>query len=88
MGNDLSKDQKRGTPLNPSEGGSASVSPKREGDLPSEKPQEGDYRNIETSVNNPSYFDDDYEAKQEGEMSKEEAASEKENRTGRSSRNH
>jgi hypothetical protein len=84
MSNDLSKNQKRGTPLNPSERGGDSANPKREDSQQNEKPKEGEYRNIETSVNNPSYFDDDYEVKQENEISKEEARREKEIRAGRS----
>lgn len=88
MSNDLSKDQKRGTPLNPSERGSDSASPKRGGDQAGEEPKEGEYRNIETSVNNPSYYDDDYEVKQEGEISGEEARREKEIRTERSKQEH
>ena len=79
MSNELSKKQKRGTPLNPSEGGSDSANPKR-GDLQSkEEPKEGEYRNVETSVNNPSYFGDEYEAEQENEISREEARTENEN---------
>lgn len=79
MSKNLSQ-QKRGTPLNPSEGGSEANNPQKEREQPKQKPQEGDYRNVETSVNNPSYFDDDYEAKQEDEISKDEAGRAKENR--------
>jgi hypothetical protein len=40
--------------------------------------REGDYKNVETSVNNPSYFDDSYESKAEDEISEEKLKSEKE----------
>lgn len=39
----------------------------------------GQYRNVETAVNNPSYFGDDYATEQEAEMGREEAAAEDEN---------
>jgi hypothetical protein len=45
--------------------------------------QDRQYKNIETSVNNPNYFNDDYEVKQEDEMNKEEARSERDNRPDR-----
>ena len=40
------------------------------------------YKNIETSVNNPDYFNDDYAVGQEDEMGNEEAKTEKEERIG------
>lgn len=80
--------QKRGTPLNPSEGGSEANTPQREGGQQKQKPQEGDYRNVETSVNNPSYFDDDYETKQEDKISRDEVKSAKENREADRKRKH
>ena len=42
-----------------------------------QKTKEGDFRNAETDVNRASYFDDDYEGKQEDQMSNEEAKEEK-----------
>lgn len=45
--------------------------------------REGDYKNVETSVNSPSSFDDDYESKQEDEITREEAKTEKEGRVGK-----
>lgn len=45
---------------------------------------QGDYKNIETAVNNPSYFDDDYAAKQEDEITEQEHKTQKEGRVGRS----
>jgi hypothetical protein len=45
--------------------------------------REGDYKNIETSVNNPSYFDDSYESEQEDEISMEEPKTEDEGRVGK-----
>jgi hypothetical protein len=38
------------------------------------------YKNIETKVDNRDYFGDDYEVQQEGQISREEAKTEKENR--------
>ena len=46
--------------------------------------KENQYKNVETSVNNKNYFDEDYSVKREGEISKEEAATEKEDRPDRS----
>jgi len=76
MSNDLSKKQKRGTPLNPSERGSDSAGPQKKGDQQNEEAKEGEYRNVETTVNSPSYFDDDYEVAQENEISRKEAETE------------
>lgn len=45
--------------------------------------QDSKYKNIETSVNNRNYFNDDHEVKQEDEMNKEEARSERDNRPDR-----
>jgi len=42
-----------------------------------------DYKNIETAVNNPNYFDDDYAVKQENKIGQDEAKSEKDDRVGR-----
>jgi hypothetical protein len=42
------------------------------------------YKNIETSVNNPAYFDDDYESRAEDELTEEEPKTEKDGRTGKS----
>lgn len=87
MSKNLSR-QKRGTPLNPSEGGSETNTPQREGGHQKQKPQEGDYRNVETSVNNPSYFDDDYETKQEDKILRDEVKSAKKNREADRKRKH
>ena len=45
--------------------------------------RERDYKNIETSVNNPEYFDDSYESQQEDEISSEEPKTEDEGRVGK-----
>lgn len=41
------------------------------------------YKNIETSVNNPSCFNDDYESRAEDEIARQESMSEKKQRTGK-----
>jgi hypothetical protein len=46
--------------------------------------KQGNYKNIETSVNNPSSFDDDYAAKEEDKITEREHKTEKEGRVGRS----
>lgn len=43
--------------------------------------QEGQYKNIEQSVNNKETFNDDYEVGQEDEMSQQEMKTEDENNT-------
>jgi hypothetical protein len=48
--------------------------------------REGEYKNIETSVNNPASFDDSYASKQEDEMTREELKTEKEKRSEKSGR--
>jgi len=48
--------------------------------------REGDYKNAETSVNNPSSFDDSYESKSEDEITREEPKTEKEQRAGKKGR--
>lgn len=45
--------------------------------------REGDYKNIETAVNNPSYFDDDYAVKQEEEFVHDDKPRDDDNRVGR-----
>ena len=55
---------------------------------PPDKPQnqgarEGHYNNVETPVNNPAYFNDDYESRAEDEIARQESKSEKEQRTNR-----
>lgn len=45
--------------------------------------KEGDAKNIETSVNNPGYFDDDYESKAEEEITGEESKTGNEGRAGK-----
>ena len=83
MSKDVSN-KKRGTPANPSEGGSGSGNPQTPPAQRSTEPKEGEYRNIETSVNNPSYFDDDYEVEQDNKIAEDESKSEKEDRIKRS----
>lgn len=46
--------------------------------------QQGNYKNIETAVNNPSYFDDDYEVEQENKITEHEHKTEDEGRVGKS----
>jgi hypothetical protein len=72
MARKISK-EKTGMPLDPSEGGSPSNAP-RDLNVPQGRPpQEGDYKNVQFSVNNPSYFDDDYEVRQDIEIQRDEA---------------
>lgn len=87
MSKDVSN-KKRGTPANPSERGSDSANPQTKPDQGHREPKEGEYRNIETSVNNPSYFDDDYEVKQDNKIVEDEARREKEDRVERSKQKH
>jgi hypothetical protein len=47
------------------------------------KGREGNYKNIETSVNNPAYFNDDYESRAEDEIARQESKSEKDQRMKR-----
>ena len=47
-------------------------------------PKEGEFRNVETGVNSPGQFNDDYESAQEDKISEEEARTEKEGSTGKS----
>jgi hypothetical protein len=49
-----------------------------------EEAGEGSYRNVETSVNNKDYFDDEEEVRQEDRIAEDEAKSEKKERTGKS----
>lgn len=44
--------------------------------------QDSQYKNVETSVNNKDYFNDDYEVKQEDDMMTEEAKREQEDQQG------
>jgi len=53
-------------------------------DQKEQTPKEGEYRNVETSVNNPEYFGDDYESRQEDEIAEGNAATEDEGQTGKS----
>lgn len=46
-----------------------------------QQPNEGDYRNIETAVNSPSQFNDDYAAKQDAAIAQKEADTEDENKS-------
>jgi hypothetical protein len=70
-------EDKKGTAPDPSQAGDAQ--PQQE-----QTNHEGDFRNVETSVNSKKYFDDDFESQQEDQMSTEEADTEKEGRTGKS----
>ena len=79
--------EKKGTPVNPSEQGSQSSKPRQRDDEQKQEPREGEYRNVETSVNNRSYFNDDYEVSQEEEISSEEANTEDENNVPNRRRN-
>jgi len=45
---------------------------------------EGSYKNVETSVNSPESFGDDYESQAEDELTEEEPKTEKDGRTGKS----
>jgi hypothetical protein len=56
----------------------------RDGQQHQQKTREGDFRNAETAADNASYFDDDYEIKKEGEISREEAKGENREDTGKS----
>jgi len=76
MSEDLSQ-EKRGAPLS-SQDQNNSGAGRGQGNEKQETP-DGQYKNVETSVNNRSYFDDDYEVGQEDEMSREEAKTEDEN---------
>jgi len=48
---------------------------------PGNSGNESSYKNIETSVNNPDYFNDDVEASMEDDISEDNARSEKEGRS-------
>jgi hypothetical protein len=48
--------------------------------------REGNYKNIEESVNNASYFDDSYASKQEDEITEEKIKTEKQQREGKKGR--
>ena len=45
--------------------------------------QGGNYKNIETSVNNPASFDDDYAVKQEEAFVRDDKANDDNNRVGK-----
>ena len=49
-----------------------------------EEPSEGEFRNVQTSVNNPENFDDSYESEAEDELTMEEPKTEKDSSTGKS----
>ncbi len=87
MSKDVSN-KKRGTPANPSERGGDSGHPQTPPGQRNTEPKEGEYRNIETSVNNSSYFDDDYEVEQDNKIAEDESKSEKEERIERSKQKH
>ena len=67
----MENEEKKGGLQDPAQTDSGAQRPQREGQ------QEGDYRNVETSVNNPDYFGDDYESQQEDELTMEEPKTEK-----------
>jgi hypothetical protein len=48
--------------------------------------RKANYKNVETSVNNPASFDDSYESKAEHEITREESRTEKEQRSGKKGR--
>ena len=80
MSKKLSK-EKRGESLNPSQGNTNPARPNQE---QNEGAAEGSYRNVETSVNNPDYYDDEKVTRMEDELTEEEPRTEKEGRTDRS----
>jgi len=45
--------------------------------------RKANYKNVETSVNNPASFDDSYESNAEHEITREESRTEKEQRSGK-----
>ena len=54
-----------------------------EGGNQDQRAGDGNYKNIETSVNNRQAFGDDYEVEQEDQMSQGEAESERNERIGK-----
>jgi hypothetical protein len=80
MSKDLSQ-EKRGAPLESESGRTNQQQPSgKEGN----GAREGEYKNIETSVNNKEHFNDDYESSAEDELTREEPRTEKEGQTGKS----
>jgi hypothetical protein len=75
MSKDLSQ-EKRGAELNPSENNDRQEKPTEQ----NSGAQEGSYRNVETSVNKPEDFDDDYEVAQEDDLTMEEPETEDDGR--------
>jgi hypothetical protein len=75
--------QQTGIPISPSESEDRQENRTREGQQQNQQTGDGNYKNIETSVNNRNYFDDDYEVGEEDRISSEEAKTEKEPRVGR-----
>jgi len=73
-------EDKKGSTPDPSQ---SNNSPEQSGTV-EESQQEGSFRNVETGVSNMEYFNDDFESQQEDEITKEEADTEKEGRTGKS----
>jgi hypothetical protein len=78
MPKDLSQ-EKRGAPLESERG----TSEQEQNNQPGNGAREGEYKNIETSVNNKDSFDDDYESQAEDELTSEEPRTEKEGETGK-----
>jgi len=68
------------TPADPAQRNEAPDQPQQD----PKQPKEGDFRNVETGVNNPGQFDDNFETEQEDQISEEEARTEDEGRTGKS----
>jgi len=69
---------RRGVTPEPAEGSEGARAPER---AQKPVPGEGSYRNVETAVNRPEDFDEDYAEAQEAEMANEQARTEDENNT-------
>lgn len=80
MSKDLSQ-EKRGAPLENERNG---AKPRPQTHQAEEGAREGDYRNVETSVNKKEDFDDAYESAAEDELTNEEPRTENEGQTGKS----
>jgi hypothetical protein len=55
------------------------INNRKQNEQPEQQQAGKEYKNIETSVNNPSNFDDEYETAQDDKMSQDEMKSEDEN---------
>lgn len=78
MSKDLSK-QKRGAPLDGNQQGNNSNDPGHQQQAAEKGRSDEQYKNVETSVNNRSYFGDEYGVGKENEISRDESRSEDEN---------